>query len=575
MYNIFYQYILLLVFVLTFFGIGMLVFKAFSIRLKYMADKIFYASVLGCSLAIILFTAFYLTGVYSKYFVYIMCLAVVPGIYFLTQARDKKSTILMTIILVLLFKVMIYTVYPPNDFDATMYHLPIINQLVQNANIDFSTSIRYPTYPFFGEVFLSLGMVFGDTSVNVLSAYILFLLALAIGKEFVYQSYWKSIISVGLLFIVKVLINFSGTAYIDNILALFFFAAFLVLKNNFVDKKNIPIYLSGIFMGIAIGVKYTAGFCAIEIGIILLLLRQWKATIKYALPAIVIGSIWYIRTYLVLNNPLWPFMTKIFQTKPVWTEQDYLLQFGDLMKKYDTISDLFKGILHAEGGISVVIFLGLGLYCLLARKQKWFKLYIGIITAYFIMWYNSAQYTRYLMPIVPFLVLMATNGYIVFIDKFRKKEKIYKVIASLILCNYIIVVISFVYDYSFDKKIIWKDNIVKYRMVCTDRGKFLQEKFPAYNAVDYASKLPGKTYAMHLEYINYYGKGKVYGDWFGKYRYADVDDLLNAKEYEKLSIHLKNLKIDYLLVSKSNNIVPNIYMSEVYNDKKYAIYKIN
>lgn len=560
------QYGYFILFILSFFGVGAIAFEFFKIKLERPAEYFFYASLAGSVISILFFSISYLSGMYSPFSIYALCFFSIPGIYFFRKIAEIKLLVLITMILGLLFYQVFYSLFPPYQFDATMYHLPIIEKIIGNAPLDFNTNIRYPTYPFFGEVFLSIGMFFGDAQAQLVSCYALFLIAVGIGKEFIYKSYWKAIVAILLLLGIKPLILHSHTAYIDIILALFVFAAFLTMKNIIYDQYKVPMVLAGAFIGIAVGTKYSAGIFAVELGLFLVLVKKWKELAWYAPTGILIGGIWYLRNYLIVGNPVWPFLTHIFNTKGVWSSSDYQYQFSDLLKQSVNFTEFSEKISHSEGGISFFVFLGIWLYLVLQRNSKSSKFYFWILVPYIIFWFFSAQYVRYLMPALPICCLIVAEGYFSFVEKWNDVHFVKVSLWLVALFTYF----SAAYIYPGDIKISVLDQAVH------NRDDFLALRLPGYNAVNYANKLPGKTYAAYLENLNYYGKCKLYGDHFGVYRYETLRKLFENQDLIGVRNHLKDIDMQFFLlplkfatlVEGSPNFQP------IYRDDKFVIFEV-
>lgn len=560
MHGVFSQYMVLMLFVLSFFGLGALLFKMSKTNIANSVNHFFYASLTGCATAIIFFSIAYLVGNYSIYAVYLLYLCSIPGLFFFIKRFDKNLAVLLTTVLLLLFRQIVYTLVPPSTFDDTMYHLPIIEKIISNQVLDFTTNIRYPTYPFFGEVFLSLGMPFGDIGAQLISCYALLLIGIGVGKEFIDNSYWKSIAAIFLLLRIGALASVSSIAYIDTILALFIFSTFMAMKNIIYDQCNLPMTFPGVFIGIAIGTKYSAGLFALEFGLFLVFLRNWKQVVQYAVPGVLIGGIWYLRNYFIVGNPVWPFAAKYFNTANVWSAQDYQYQFADLFRKSTTFREAFDKIQHSEGGIPIIIILGTLLYFFVARKKPEMKFYFWCVIPYLVFWYNSAQFVRYLVPIIPVICLMAAIAYVTMIDQFSRKKMAIGLFMIVVIRSYVLVPHLSYHDFN---------------AVVTDPKGYLESRQAGYSAIDYASKLPGKTYAMYsFERFNYYGRDQVYGDHFGTYRYRDVEVFIQNNDYLGLKTHLNQIGMRYFLVSVKLKLNENEHLQSIYHDQHAIIYEL-
>jgi len=102
----------------------------------------------------------------------------------------------------------------------------------------------------------------------------------------------------------------SGWAWNDMLFTLFVVLAIVhIIERRFM--------LAGALFGFASWTKYT--FVLAAIGIAAILIREkWRDWLRFAVPALLIASIWMTKNAVLTGNPVYPFLNGIFHS-PFWT----------------------------------------------------------------------------------------------------------------------------------------------------------------------------------------------------------------------------------------------------------------
>lgn len=246
---------------------------------------------------------------------------------------------------------------------------------------------------------------------------------------------------------------------------------FFVLASTYYlfDKKPI---LSGILAGIAISTKYTA-LLIFPLSLLVIYLKFDKKALKRALilffiATIIFGSWWYIRNFVTLGNPVWPFLdTLIGQDKGI--NPDFFI-FSDVninianLFKFDFIQRIYLSMYGVPGAGNISNLTFLKLPFLNTMLLIWFIatllftipiiIYIFKIkikdkrTWILLVWFfsfftfavvnkvmNDLVYIRHSMPLFVPLAIMWALGLNALLKKNRKKKNITKaIIIILALC---------------------------------------------------------------------------------------------------------------------------------------------
>ncbi|MBU0580123.1 MAG: hypothetical protein KKA19_03010, partial [Candidatus Margulisbacteria bacterium] len=195
---------------------------------------------------------------------------------------------------------------------------------------------------------------------------------------------------------------------------------------------------SGLFSAISMLTKYT-GLFVILIVIPLIFIQEkkyLKCSLKYLYVAIPLGSIWFIRNWIVLGNPVWHFLNELFGGYESFVTNAYQSSLSHLIS-IKSLSILYAGMLGVPAStwsnlfffnfpfikILLIIWLvGTGLFFLpilfgLKKIKKQIKIVIYWLMPFvlmsFIYIYNiGGLFFRFLFPIIPILGTCWALGFI-------------------------------------------------------------------------------------------------------------------------------------------------------------------
>lgn len=262
------------------------------------------------------------------------------------EARPGRLTA-MYVGLVGLF-ILLTALLPPIDWDGLFYHLTAPKLFIQMGRISPGIDVPHFNFPFLAEMLFAYGMLLrGDIAAKLIHALYAVLLAglvyLMARRYLSRESAWPSVL---VLLSMPMIPTLAGWAYNDLALAFYQTAALYALlrsqgsgvsEQKSVDRSQslnyqLPIpkghvvtnyhyywlILSGIFAGLAMGLKYTGFVAPLTIGLILMW-RQIKAQVArrnlqspisllyFALPALTVALPWYLKNLFFTGNPFYPF----------------------------------------------------------------------------------------------------------------------------------------------------------------------------------------------------------------------------------------------------------------------------
>jgi len=322
---------------------------------------------------------------------------------------------------------------PPTGYDALMYHLLAPRELLERHSL--SSGVENGNWhaagPLGAEMLFALCLAFGsDTAPQLLHlgfAVLVVGATLAAAKRFACEEIaWSAL---ALLLTMPILPIWAGQAQVDFFWALYELLAMyaLLLWWNSIQSGR-WLVLAGLMSALALGTKYLA----LAGVVILALLILWRSITAggrkaaanltlYLVPALGIALPWYLKNWVWLGNPVYPFFLGGDNLSPQllsWIEEyhasfgygeglwGWLLlpwnlyahneAFGAIWNSLDFLSPLFPVIL-------LYPFLWRG------KEDRWLDLMLGIAGLHFVLWTTGSRQIRFLLPIVPLLCLAAAT----------------------------------------------------------------------------------------------------------------------------------------------------------------------
>ena len=324
-----------------------------------------------------------------------------------SRLRLKFSTSLIYLIPVILVLAMVALIIvdylaPASRYDDLKYHLSLPRRYAESHRVyPFSTTF-HSYWPGNLEMLITDVMMLGtDSGGRGVSLLILLSLA-AVVAGLTHQIFPKfpGIVPAILLFTIPTIfsqVQVSSTDLAGSFWMLGAIALLIVWLHNLEQKFCM---FAGAFMGFALGAKYNfmyeiavATLVVIVYGLIFqrpfLTKRNVKAVLLMALIAILVGSPWYIRNWIMTGNPVYPFYYSIFggtnwsegldEEFMVWLKIDY---------RRPALSEIPSSLLK-NNGFYIFYLLPLSLIACRRRKQI-LVLSLGLLM--FFAWYYLSTY---------------------------------------------------------------------------------------------------------------------------------------------------------------------------------------
>ena len=271
----------------------------------------------------------------------------------------------------------------------------------------------------------------------------------------------KAFYSLIFLTFIPLSIDYSVFSYIDGMVT------FLAVLSVYLALKN-KTMLSSITAGLAILTKYNGIF--ILPVLLFIIYMNYKGNVRtlmknaaiVSIIPIAIGSIWFIRNWIYLGNPVWPFMNSIFHGIEVKTFVESGVGAVNLLKVFsiDAITSIYLGIFGVPNGnigtlnfleipylnlffnlwfLGTIIF-SVPLFMGVASKNLNYKgllfVWIGSYLILILLYIVNASWSvsRFMLPAFPAIAMIWAHGLEKI--KFKSSRNIFRIILILIIVGF-------------------------------------------------------------------------------------------------------------------------------------------
>jgi hypothetical protein len=336
--------------------------------------------------------------------------------------------------------------------DALAYHLFHPKIFIQNHKIGYIPFTRESLWPYLTEMLFTLGLILKSAPLAKLFHYFFGILSAAAVFSFVrrFFSRREALLSTALFYSAPGIFMQSVYAYIDLAQCFYAFVAFFALM-LWVEKKEIKLLmLAGIFTGLLLSVKLLGGIVLISLTIILAYESiRAKFDFKKIVFSILIfwlfaglfSFVWYLRSYLILYNPVYPLLHNIFGSG--W-ETQIGIDLGvrrDILGFFRLPWDLVMHIDSFGGEQIGVIFLAFLPFVLFNDFRHHIIRYISLyLVLYALIWFFIDPNIRFAFVNVALVFILISCGIFRVADKFKlglvKIALVLLVIFNSCLCVY-------------------------------------------------------------------------------------------------------------------------------------------
>jgi 4-amino-4-deoxy-L-arabinose transferase-like glycosyltransferase len=374
--------------------------------------------------------------------------------------------------------------------------------------------------PFFMEMLFTLGVALKNAVFSKLVSYLMgFLLIYAIydfTKRRISKQY--SVLAALIFALTPVVYVHMSYAYVELGLAFYLFMSFYMFYEWLEEKKTSFLVLSAVFMGFALSIKAFAGFllpafCLYIIVRGIVKRRGFSSTVKalilFVFFSFIFSFIWYLRSYVIHGNPVFPYLDHWFSGREAgllggsfaleghgrggdilsllrlpWDLTFYPGLFG-----YDRISPIYLGILP----LAILPVVGL----LRGRRDVRFWRPVFFLAVYVLTWFLVVQLTRYLLPAFAFASI--TGAYLIasLSERPSKATGAVRVVLGSFICIFLVLETGALVYNTRDR--------IAVALGMENRGEYLSREERTYDIADHINNnLPKNAKILAFSEVRFY-----------------------------------------------------------------------
>jgi hypothetical protein len=468
------------------------------------------------------------------------------------KLRITAGGLLLAAVLALCF---LYTLYPPTEWDATMYHLPFAKTFAKEHAVVFVDTLRFPVFPQLNEMLFSgMLLLYDDVSTHAVE-----FLALALTALLLY-AWGGGLLSAAFWLGNPIAISLGACAYVDAGLTLFVVAAVLFWETWRETELLQWLMLSAASAGFAAGTKYhglvIVAALAIATFIVAVKRKNVRAIATFLLMAALSGGAFYVRTWAWTGNPVFPFFTRIFGDNE-WrgTLLETKLDEEWRLSPPNPISWLRRltydpATLMNEVPYSMAIYLLLPLFVWVWWRVPRLRVISAIAAGYILLF--APFDLRFLLPAFALLSLIGGVGLA------GLPRRLVLPIALLLLLPGLYWTARMLFHHR-----------VPFPATAESRRDYLSRRLPGYSQLELLNRRHGDrytVYAIAMDPARFYADGRMMGDRIGPYRYS----------LHTTASSMRALGAQYLLVNAEWPLDPELrsQLQVISTDQRATLYRL-
>jgi hypothetical protein len=344
------------------------------------------------------------------------------------SACDHAASLLLGIFL---FTGFLLALTPEIGKDALIYHLAVPKQYLLHRGFFLIPGNVFAGYPLLGEMHYLLALFLQDDILARAMHYTVFcgiFLGIGLFSRSLMREQAFPALSMLIFASIPSVFFVSHMAYNDLFVTFFTLAAVYSFLRGSEGRTTEWLILCGVFSGAAAACKYTA-LLLIPLGCLGVLwlmarlktgpLQALRHCAVYVSTAFIAGCPFYLKNWIVMGNPFYPFFYEFFGGLLWDADQarlydlfirdlgmgrsltDYLILPWNISFRARMESPQFDGILGPIFFFTLPFLIG---------KRRWetpVRVIIVYATVTFLFWASSAQQIRYLIPLVALLAIVA------------------------------------------------------------------------------------------------------------------------------------------------------------------------
>ena len=339
-----------------------------------------------------------------------------------------------------------HALLPPHDWDVVAYHMTLPKLYVEANQVIYVPFIVHSNWPMNSEMLFTIGLLFGSD----LAPHLVMLgtaVLISIGLLLVGRRYFDDrigLIAAMAFLTIPLVKRLSGTAMIDVTPGLYVLAGLVALISWQHTRHWTWLFLGGMFAGFAAGSKLMGGGFPILLGLIVVAVELFRRPIRlgpviqsgllFGMAGLLVAGPWYGRSFLFTGNPIWPFAYHVFGGRD-WDalgDEYHMLSLLDIwaLPVPRTLTGLGQSFVYLltraeemggyRGGIGILAPIGFLLALpFVWRAPRFLQQGLFISVGFYLLWFTLVSHQlRFLLPVVPFMLLAVGYLFIQIYDRF-------------------------------------------------------------------------------------------------------------------------------------------------------------
>lgn len=326
---------------------------------------------------------------------------------------------------------------PPIGNDSLAYHLAHPQAFLEQGQISVIPYTKESMWPYQVEMWIMLGLILQGTTLAQLLPWVFYpltCLAIGIAGRKLYGPEVGRYASLVFVSTPQVFMQ-SAFAYVDTALAFYTLLTAIALLETLKTARRSALVVTAICLGGAIGIKLISlGFLIAVILALIIWTRPRLVEWGYGcLLTLCFGGIWYVRSWIQLGNPVYPFFDGIFGGNGYPTTIHERLGLGKDVIHFITLPwhMTFEPHLFGQGIIGplyLALLPGLTFMIFKSKKISWILVFLTLLQSIFI--FAQHQKVSFYLTLTPLLALGIGNV-IVHISRHSGWSR---VIIQIVLC---------------------------------------------------------------------------------------------------------------------------------------------
>jgi hypothetical protein len=343
--------------------------------------------------------------------------------------KTSKGVIALSILgMICCVIVFLIDLTPETFYDSLVYHLAVPWDWLLHHQITYLNGNFFSNFPYGGELFLFIGVLFrGSASAKFLNGIIFFLTGILAGgwayhlkisndKSKTHDAFESGILACSLIWTLSLLMANAFTTQVEciqNFFILLFVIAISYWLEN-LDNKNSRVYfgMASIFLSMAVSIKYTTMVEVLPVLIVVMILMIKKISIKETLYQLLIllgiacigVGPWIFKNTLFVGNPFFPYFSQWFHGVHLsrWSYHELLKEQREITQSgvWVNLLEFFKKMIINKsnfGLVNPILIMLIPTIIVFKTKDKPIKLLLISSIAIFVILFSITHIFRFMI----------------------------------------------------------------------------------------------------------------------------------------------------------------------------------